>query len=64
MFGGSGIHLILHFKHDGDIFRSILVITEDEVTLSAIHRLIIFLKVCLWHHRTDILLKLDTTVLL
>ena len=64
MLSGSGFHFVLHLEHDRDVFRPVFTVTEDEVALRTVARIIVLVKVSIRHQRTQITLELNTTMLL
>ena len=48
MLSGSRVCLILHLKHNGDIFRIIVIVPEDKVTLAPTAGIIVLLEVGVW----------------
>ena len=47
MFGGCGIHLVLHFKHNGNKFHALFGFPENEVSLAPrFANLVVLLKSC------------------
>ena len=45
MLGGGLVRFVFHLEHNGNIFRSIIVIAEDEVSFGAVSNLVIFFEI-------------------
>ena len=50
MFGGRGVHLVFHFKHDREVFCSISAISKHKVAFSTIAGIVVFTKESIGQH--------------
>lgn len=57
MLGGGGVHFVLHLEHDGDVFRAVFRVAEDEVSLGAVRGIVVFLEVGGGHHGAEHLVE-------
>ena len=63
VFCCRSVHLVLHLKHDGDIFGAVFRVAEDKVAFRAISGIVVLVEIGIRHHGADVLLKLNAAML-
>ena len=61
---GSGVALVLHLEHDGDVLEVIVLVAEDEVTLATLRGIIVLLEIGIGQERANGGIELGAAMLL